>query len=145
MMSYKQSFIAAALATTALLCPVLASAAQLTSDGKSAIPKDVQQIIVVDYRAMQNSTAAMELKDRVLPPELKRLETAMKNSGLKVDHDADTLAFAAFRAPGSDGTRIIGVAQGQFHTREVLANFTKNKTKPIVYATTVSTLWARPV
>jgi hypothetical protein len=132
MINYKQGLIVAALATTAILCPLSASAAQLTSDGKSAIPKDVQQIIVVDYRAMQNSPAAMELKDRVLPPELKRLETAMKNSGLKVDHDADTLAFAAFRAPGSDGTRIIGVAQGQFHTREVLANFAKNKTKPIV-------------
>ena len=83
MINYKQSLIAAALATTSILCPVSASAAQLTSDGKSAIPKDVQQIIVVDYRAMQNSTAAMELKDRVLPPELKRLETAMKNSGLQ--------------------------------------------------------------
>ncbi len=56
------------------------------------------QIIVVDYRAMQNSPAAMSLKDRVLPPELKRLETALKTSGLKVDQDADTLAFAAFRA-----------------------------------------------
>ncbi len=28
------------------------------------IPKDVQQLIVVDYRAMQNSPAAMALKDR---------------------------------------------------------------------------------
>src|ERR1700710_553429 len=123
MINYKQSLIAAALATTAILCPVLAFAAQLTSDGKSAIPKDVQQIIVVDYRAMQNSTAAMELKDRVLPPELKRLETAMKNSGLKVDQDAEILTFAAFRA--GDGTRIVGIAQGQFHTRELMANFEK--------------------
>jgi len=73
------------------------SAAQLSSDAKSAIPRDVQQIISVDYRAMQNSSAAMELKDRVLPPELKRLETALKTSGLKVDQDADVLTFAAFR------------------------------------------------
>jgi len=90
----------------------------------------VQQVIVVDYRAMQNSSAAMSLKDRVLPPELKRLETAMKNSGLKVDQDADTLAFAAFRA--KDGTRIVGIAQGQFHTGTIMANFAKNKTKPVV-------------
>ncbi len=62
MINYKQKFFAAALATTAILCPVLASAAQLSNDGKAAIPKDVQQIIVVDYRAMQNSNAAMELK-----------------------------------------------------------------------------------
>lgn len=109
-----------------------ALAAQLSSDGRAAIPKDVQQLIVVDYRAMQNSPAAMNLKDRTLPPELKRLETALKSSGLKVDRDADVLAFAAFRAPGTDATRIVGVAQGQFQTRQILANFAKNKTKPVM-------------
>jgi len=116
----------ATLALSAALLP----AAQLSSDAKAAIPKDVQQIIVVDYRAMQNSPAAMDLKDRVLPPELKRLETALKTSGLKVDQDADILTFAAFREGGT-GTRIVGIAQGQFHTREIMANFVKTKTKPV--------------
>ena len=55
-----------------------ASAAQLASDARSACPKDIQQIITVDYRAMQNSPAAMSLKDKVLPPELKRLENALR-------------------------------------------------------------------
>ncbi len=108
------------------------SAAQLSSDGKAAVPHDVQQLIVVDYRAMQNSPVAMSLKDRTLPPDLKRLETALKSSGLKVDRDADTLAFAAFRAPGGEGTRTVGIAQGQFHTREILQNFAKAKTKPLM-------------
>ena len=116
------TFAALALSATASF------AAQLGNDAKSSIPKDVQQVIVVDYRAMQNSTAAMALKDRVLPPELKRLETALKNSGLKVDQDADTLAFAAFKS--GDGNRIVGIAQGQFHTAAIMANFAKNKTKP---------------
>jgi hypothetical protein len=115
------------------LSSTFAQAAELSNDGKASIPKDVQQIIVVDYRAMQNSSAAMSLKDRVLPPELKRLETALKNSGLKVDQDADVLAFASFRAgdPGKEGTRIVGIAQGQFHTGTIMANFTKNKTKGV--------------
>jgi hypothetical protein len=131
MTSIKQNlFTAVAIAT--IMAPTFASAAQLSSDAKSAIPKDIQQLIVVDYHAMQNSPAAMELKDRVLPPELKRLETALKSSGLKVDQDADVLAFAAFRDTNSQGTRIVGIAQGQFHTREIMANFTKNKTKPFV-------------
>jgi hypothetical protein len=81
---------------------------------------------------MQNSTAAMDLKDRVLPPELKRLETALKSSGLKVDQDADVLAFAAFGDAGGKGTRIVGIAQGQFHTREIMAHFAKDKTKPFM-------------
>ena len=105
-------------------------AAQLGSDAKSAIPRDIQQVIVVDYRAMQNSPAALSLKDRVLPPELKRLETALKQSGLKVDRDADTLAFAAFRVSGTtEQTRTLGIAQGQFQTAAIQANWIKTKTK----------------
>jgi hypothetical protein len=128
MMNSLKRFSAGALAVALSLTPT-AFAAQLSSDGKASIPHDVQQIIVVDYRAMQNSTAAMELKDRVLPPELKRLESAMKTSGLKIDQDADVLAFVAFRAKGGEGTRIVGIAQGQFHTRDLIANFTKQKVK----------------
>jgi hypothetical protein len=126
---------ASALTAALLIAAPLAHAAALASDARAAIPHDVQQLIVVDYRAMQNSSAAMGLKDRVMPPELKRLESALTSSGLKVDADADALAFAAFRAPNPDGKgadidRIVGIAQGQFHTREILANFVKTKTKP---------------
>ncbi len=119
------------VAIAALMVTGIASAAELSSDAKAVIPHDVQQLIVVDYRAMQNSPAAMSLKDRTLPPELKRLETSLKTSGLKVDQDADVLAFAAFRATGGEQTRTVGIAQGQFRTREILANFTKNKTKSV--------------
>lgn len=131
-MNVKQTLFAAALGIGMTLAPCFASAAELSSDGKAAIPHDIQQLIVVDYRAMQNSSAAMDLKDRVLPPELKRLETALKSSGLKVDQDADVLAFAAFHDEAGKGTRIVGIAQGQFQTRAILANFAKNKTKPYV-------------
>ena len=127
-------FSAATIALTAVaMIAGTAHAAQLSGDARSSIPKDVQQIIVVDYKVMQGSPVAMQLKDRVLPPELKRLETALKTSGLKVDQDADTLAFAAFRASGGSGTRILGVAQGQFQTAAILAHFAKDKTKPVMY------------
>ena len=126
----KRFLVLAAAMWATLVSGVEARAAQLGNDAKSAIPKDVMQVIVVDYRAMQNSSAAMALKDRVLPPELKRLETALKSSGLKVDQDADTLAFAAFHV--AEGSRIVGIAQGQFHTGTVMANFAKNKTKPLM-------------
>ena len=131
---WKQGMATAAIAM--MMAPVGAHAAQLSGDAKASIPRDVQQIIVVDYKAMQNSPAAMQLKDRVLPPELKRLESALKTSGLKVDQDADTLAFAAFRAPGSDGTRIIGIAMGQFHSKAIMDKFTKDKTKPVMLRNT---------
>ena len=125
---------ATAVAATAMLVGAVAHAAQLSGDARGAIPRDVQQLIVVDYRAMQNSSAALSLKERVLPPELKRLETALKQSGLKVDRDTDTLAFAAYRIPGgaTEQTRTLGIAQGQFQTASILASFAKQKTKPTI-------------
>ena len=48
----------------------LASAAQLSTDARTAVPHDVQQLVVIDYRAMENSPSAMELRGRVMPPEL---------------------------------------------------------------------------
>jgi hypothetical protein len=120
-----------ALSGLALSCALAmpAIAAQLSSDARSAIPKDVQQLIAVDYRAMQNSTAAMDLKNRVLPPELKQLEEALKSSGLNANHDVDALAFASFRDPNVQGTRIVGVAQGQFDVAAIKAKWLKQKVK----------------
>ena len=112
---------------------VPARAAQIDSDARSAIPHDVQQLIVVDYRVMQNSPAAMDLKARVLPPELKQLETALKTSGLNENQDVEELAFAAYRSgAGSDDVKIIGIAQGQFQVSDIIANFRKKKLKPLV-------------
>jgi hypothetical protein len=120
-----------ALSGLALSCALAmpAVAAQLSSDARSAIPRDVQQLIAVDYRAMQNSTAAMDLKNRVLPPELKQLEEALKSSGLNANHDVDALAFASFRDPNVQGTRIVGVAQGQFDVAAIKAKWLKQKVK----------------
>ena len=107
-------------------------ASQLSGDAKAAIPNDVQQLIVVDYRAMQGSPAAMNLKEKIMPHhELRRLETALKSSGMKIDRDTDTLAFAAFRTGGgASDTHTVGIAQGQFQTAGILAAFTKQKVKP---------------
>jgi hypothetical protein len=120
----------AATMALGIVASMPAVAAQLGGDARAVIPKDVQQLIVVDYRAMQNSDAAMNLKARVLPPELKQLEIALKSSGLNDNHDVDELAFAAFRtANGSESTKIVGIAQGQFSLQDLLANFKKQKVK----------------
>jgi hypothetical protein len=119
-----------AAATMAVAFAGAAHAAQLDTDARTAIPSNVQQIIVVDYRAMQDSPAAMDLKARILPPELKQLEDALKLSGFDENHDIDSLAFAAFRANGQGGVRTVGIAQGQFSVQDILANFKKKKIKP---------------
>jgi hypothetical protein len=129
------SFGAAAFcAAVALLVAVTpARAAQIDNDSRSAIPHDVQQLIVVDYRIMENSSAAMDLKARVLPPELKQLETALKASGLNENQDVEQLAFAAYRVGAtSDNIKIVGLAQGQFQVADIMANFQKKKIKPTI-------------
>ena len=126
------SFAGAVLAMAAVASP----AAQLSSDARSAIPHDVQQMVVIDYRIMQNSSAAMELRGQVMPPELKQLEEALKKSGLNDNNDLEQLAFILYRTGASaEEVRTVGIAQGQFPIDEVMANFKKQKLK----ATTVRT------
>ena len=116
-----------------LAAATLAQAAQLSTDARSAIPHDVQQLVVIDYSAMQNSNAAMQLRDKVMPPELKQFETALLKSGLNDNNDVNTLAFVLFRSgTSSDSLDTVGIAQGQFDTQTILANFRKEKIKPTV-------------
>ncbi|MGC9223008.1 MAG: hypothetical protein ACP5E2_03735 [Terracidiphilus sp.] len=107
-----------------------AFAAQLSTDARGAIPHDVQQLVVIDYHAMQNSPTAMNLRDRVMPPELKRFDEALSHSGLNENHDVDELAFALFRpTQGSESLETVGIAQGQFDTQTILGNFRRQKVK----------------
>jgi hypothetical protein len=127
-------FLSGGVAALCLVTAMPAFAAQLSGDARAAIPHDVQQLIVIDYRAMQNSPAAMQLKTKVMPPELKSLEKALQVSGMNDNHDVDELAFASYRPKGAtgDSTRIIGLAQGQFSLDDIMANFKKKKIKPTV-------------
>jgi hypothetical protein len=121
-----------------------APAAQLSTDARTAVPHDVQQLVVIDYRAMQNSPAAMDLRGRVMPPELKQFDDALTKSGLNDNHDVEQLAFALFRpSPSSDALITVGVAQGQFPMQDILANFRKQKVKPALVRTTRSIRWPR--
>jgi hypothetical protein len=113
-----------------------AHAAQLSTDARTAIPHEVQQLVVIDYRAMQNSSTAMELRDRVMPPDLKQFDEALRRSGLNENHDVDQLAFALFRpSDSSDDVVTLGIAQGQFAVQDILANFKKKGVKPSVVRT----------
>jgi hypothetical protein len=115
---------------------VPASAAQLSSDARSAIPHEVQQMVVIDYRIMQNSSSAMALRGQVMPPELKQLEDALRKSGLNDNNDLEQLAFILYRSgSSSDDLRTVGIAQGQFPVEDVLANFRKQKVKPTTVRT----------
>ena len=121
-------------AATLLGAVTLAPAAQLATDARTAVPHDVQQLVVIDYRAMQNSPAAMDLRERVMPPELKQFDEALRKSALNDNHDMDQyveqLAFALFRpAASSDELVTVGIAQGQFPEQDILASFRKQKLK----------------
>ncbi len=129
-------YLKISIAPLLLLAANLAPAAQLSTDARTAIPHDVQQLVVVDYRAMQNSPAAMDLRSRVMPPELKQFDDALTKSGLNDNHDVEQLAFALFRpSPTSEALVTGGVGPGQFPEQDMLANFRKNKIKPTMVRT----------
>src|SRR5215472_332770 len=103
-------------------------AASLGTAARSVIPVEVQQIINVDYRRMRNSDTAMQMKEKLLPPNMKQFEDALKDIGVNPDKDLDQITLAVFRA--KDNTlQIVGVAQGQFPKKKLTGGLTKQKIK----------------
>jgi hypothetical protein len=118
----------------------MAHAAQLDTDARGAIPHDVQQLVAIDYKAMQNSTSAMNLRNRVMPPDLKQFDQALRKTALggsgSMDQYVDDLAFALFRTKsGSDDLQTVGIAQGQFPLDDIMATFKKQHLKPTMVRT----------
>ena len=134
-MELLKALLRCSIAPALIAAATLAQAAQLDTDARGAIPHDVQQLVVIDYPAMQNSPSAMSLRDRVMPPELKQFDEALRKSALNnkqsMDQYVDTLAFALFRtSPGSDNLDTVGIAQGQFPVQDIMASFKTQKFKP---------------
>lgn len=124
------------LAVLAVALCTPAFAVQLSGDARSAVPHDLQQLVVVDYRAMQNSDSAMQLRDRVMPTDLRQFDEAVQKSGINDNHDVDSLAFILFRpSASSDDLQTVGIAQGQFPVEDMLANFRKQKVRPSLIRT----------
>ena len=99
-----------------LLGPLSVSAAALGTSTRSAIPAEVQQIIVVDYRAFNDSASARSLKERLTTPRLREFEAALRKVGIVPEKEVEQLAFASFRSKGK-GLQMVGIAEGSF-TRE---------------------------
>jgi len=110
----------------------VANAMPLNSSARAVIPAELQQLISVDYRAMKDSPTAMQLKQQLMPDNIKEFEEALKGVGIDPDKDVDTLAFAAFRTP-KQGTKSVGVAAGPFAMKAVVKKMTVRKIKPTKY------------
>ena len=108
--------------------------AALGTAAGTVIPSEVQQIISVDYRQLADSPTALALKAKVLPDNLKDLETALRGVGVNPDKDVDSLTFASFRIK-DQGVRVVGIAQGQFSRAKIIKKMRAQKIKPTKYHT----------
>jgi hypothetical protein len=115
-----------------LLSVVPAFAMPLNGSARAVVPADLQQLISVDYRALKDSPTAMQLKQQVLPDNLKQFESALKGAGIDPAKDVDSLSFAAFRTEKM-GIKSVGVAAGPFAMKTVLKKMTVAKIKPTKY------------
>jgi hypothetical protein len=132
-MNWTTTRIGAFAGIVLLAASASAFAAQLSTETRSAVPHDVQQLIVIDYRVIQNSAAATNLRDRLMPAELKPFDEALRKSGLNENHDVEQLAFALFRTKDAGDTlTTVGIAQGQFPIQEITAGLRKKGVKPAV-------------
>jgi hypothetical protein len=123
-MPMKRFTVVVAFILTAL--PVFASS--LGTAARTVIPVDVQQIINVDYRQLKGSDTAMAMKAKLLPPNMKQFEDALKGVGVVPDRDLEQITLASFRTK-KQGLDIIGIAQGQFPLKTVNLRLAKQKIK----------------
>lgn len=119
--------------------PALGNA--LGTSARAVIPAEVQQIISVDYRALKASPTALALKNRVLPDNMKEFEGALTGVGINPDTDVEQLTFASFRAKGG-ALQVVGIAQGQFVMKKILARLAAKKVKGVRYR--VAALYPMP-
>jgi hypothetical protein len=106
----------------------------IASSARALIPSEIQQLIGVDYRALKDSPTAQQLKQQVLPENLKEFETALKGVGIDTERDLDQLTFASFRTD-KKGIQTIGVAQGSFSAKTVLKKLKLKKIAAAKYGT----------
>jgi hypothetical protein len=118
----------------AVLFVGIANAMPLNSSARAVVPADLQQLISVDYRALKDSAVAMQLKEQLMPDNIKEFETALKGVGIDPNKDVDTLTFASFRT-AKQGTKAVGVAAGPFAMKAVLKKMTLRKIKPTKHGT----------
>ncbi len=114
----------------------VANAMPLNSSARAVVPADLQQLISVDYRALQNSPTATALKQQLMQAQenLKEFEGALRGVGINPDKDIDTLALPSFRT-AKQGIRTIGIASGPFNMKAVIKKMTLAKIKPTKYRT----------
>src|SRR6516225_1957351 len=118
----------------ALLMASMAYAMPLNSSARSCVPADLLQLISVDYRALKDSGTAMQMKQQLMPDNIKQFEAALKRVGLDPDKDVDTLTFASFRT-GKQGVKTVGVAAGPFNMKAVLKKMKLQNYTPKKYGT----------
>jgi hypothetical protein len=109
-----------------LLSGIPGLAAPLGTAARTVIPVEVQQIINVDYRRMKNSDTAMAMKAKLLPPNMKQFEDALKGIGVVPERDLETITLASFRTKDK-ALQIVGVAQGEFPRKKLAARLAKQK------------------
>jgi hypothetical protein len=117
-----------------LLLASIAYAMPLNSSARACVPADLLQLISVDYRALKDSPMAMQLKQQLMPDNIKQFESALKSIGIDPEKDVDTLTFASFRS-GKQGVRGVGVAAGPFNMKAVLKKMKLQKYVPKKYGT----------
>lgn len=103
-------------------------ASSLGTATRAVIPSEVQQIINVDYRRMKNSDTAMAMEAKLMPPDMKQFQDALKGIGVDPDKDLDQITIASFRAK-EHTLQMVGVAQGQFPLKKIKGRLAKEKIK----------------
>jgi len=101
------------LAGVMIALSAVAWASPVSPSARRVIPSAFEQIICIDYRAIQQSQSALALKAEVFPKKLGDFEAALKVVGVDTQRDLESLTFASFRDQNRE-LKTIALASGSF-------------------------------
>ena len=117
-----------------LLWAASAMAMPLASSARALVPAEIQQLIGADYNALKDSPTAQQLKEQLLPQNLKDAEVSLKGIGIDAERDLDQLDVISFRT-AKVGVETVYVAQGSFSAKAVLKKMKLKKITASKYGT----------
>lgn len=117
-----------------LVCASAAMAMPIASSARALVPSEVQQLIGADYSALKDSPTAQQLKQQLLPQNLRDAEASLKGVGIDSDRDVDQLDVVSFRT-NKAGIQTVYIAQGSFSAKAVLKKMKLKKISAAKYGT----------
>lgn len=116
-----------------LLLVLPLEAGSLRSDVLYLLPAETGQLVYIDLREARRSPHYPQLKTQLLPRRFQHFANFLRSMGTNLEEEIEWLAWVFVPPDGTEGERLLGLAEGNFAPERVEQFFLKQKLPIDVY------------